>query len=107
MVRGKFFARLYIFDIDQYELEVWDHELEPMEGGQESVSKWARRHLECGCDFRELLGLPKEGDFQVIFSGEIMGWWGGGYSPDEWEEDLEIEKCLFKEMPAEYAKYFY
>ena len=108
MAKGKFFARLYLFDIDQYELEVWDHDLVPMENATRPISEWAREHLECsGYDFRELLGLPKEGDFQVVFSGEIVGWWSHSFEGDEWEEDLEIEKCEFKEMPAEFAKHFY
>lgn len=105
MASGKFFARLYLFDTDQYELEVWDHDLVPMEGGNRPISEWVREHLTCGgYDFRELLDLPAEGDFQIVFSGTISGRWD--YF-DEWDEEVDIEKCEFQIMPATFAESFY
>lgn len=109
MTTGEFFARLYLYSNEPYDfqLEVWDNELEPMDGDKCPVSVWAGEYLHNlnNKDFRELLKLPAEGAFQAVFSGIIRGWWSNGYEYNEWEEEIdEITTCEFAEIPEAFLK---
>jgi hypothetical protein len=76
-----------------------------MDGKHCPAEEWVKEHLT-GCmsadDLRESLGLPKDGDYQAIFSGTIHGetdYWG------EYDEDMDIDADVkFEAIPAGWLK---
>ena len=89
------------------ELEVWEHELEPMTGGRRSGADWCREHLlECNdaSALRELLGVPPTGNFQVLFKGTMDGGMTGGalWDGEEWDEWFDLEECKCEPIPEGY-----
>lgn len=102
MQKANVFGRAWIYDDDPCDIEVWEHELQPMDG-KRSGAEWCREHLqECpGEDLRKLLNVPKEGNFQVIFKGIMTGETSGYYEP-EWDEWFDLEESRYDVIPAEY-----
>lgn len=109
MSKASVMGRAWFFDTgDPTEFEVWEYELEPMGGGKRSGAEWAREHLAT-CytdeDLRELLGVPSEGNYQVVFKGTIEGEMSGYYEP-EWDEWFELEESKYEVIPPEFLKFF-
>jgi len=76
--------------------------------GRLSGSEWTREHLG-GCytekDLRELLEVPAEGAFQVVFKGMMDGCESGcPWDGVEWDEWFDVEESLFAPIPAECAE---
>lgn len=91
--KGKFSARIFFFENNPSEIEVWEEGLLPMEFSKRGNAEWAR---ECLCDYndndlREKLGIPKEGSYQVYFKGEMEAWKIGPYGEEEWDQDFDTE----------------
>ena len=65
-------GRAWFFD-DQVELEVWEYKLEPMVLNRRSGAEWCNEHLSMYSDedLREILKVPADGDYQIIFKGFI------------------------------------
>ena len=105
--RVSILGRAWVYEHDPPELEVWEHEFEPMDNGSRSGAEWAHEHL-CECysaqDIREMFKLPAEGDYQVIFKGTLEGAMSGYYEP-EWDEWFEVEESNFQKIPFEYKKF--
>lgn len=81
MSRTRFKARVWLVDGCIHHKEVWCDGLAPMGTGACEPADWIHEHLSlCDVDeLRELLGVPEEGDYQVVFEGEIVSWmdmWG-------------------------------
>ena len=62
MTQAKIFGRLWIYDTgDPFQIDIWEHTLEPMDYPLRSGAEWAREHL-CESyteeDMRDLFGLP-------------------------------------------------
>ena len=100
------FGRAWIYEDDLPQVEIWEHEFEPMDLKSRSGAEWAREHL---CEsyndqqLRELFNLPAEGDFQVMFKGTLDGATSGYYEP-EWDEWFEVTESSHQPIPAEYKK---
>lgn len=110
MTKANVLIRAWLYDNEPSQIEVWEHEFEPTEGGSRSGSEWAREHL-CSCcdddDLRQLFELPKEGNFQVLVKGTINGCRSGGFEFDEWDEDFEVEEVKFQAVSEEYMKFMF
>lgn len=76
------------------EIEVWHHELEPIESGKRSVAEWALDHLSEVVDFHYRFNLDPEKYWQVLGIGELHGWWDywGEYDEDFTVHDYQVEE---------------
>jgi hypothetical protein len=96
---GFFRARITVENGDTQEVEIWDDELTPFEGGKVSIREWVREHLGNYDNeaLRELLGLPATGNFEAVIEGVISG----SFSEwtQEWDEDLEIRSTRTQSIP--------
>lgn len=104
MSREHFKARLFFIDDTVQDINVWCDGFVPMEHNQRPANEWVYEHLECSiaANLRELLGVPPEGNYQVVFEGVIFGWedWQG-----EYDEDIEIpdpDTISMAPVPASY-----
>ena len=107
MTTSKILGRAWFYDDEPTELELWEHEFEPMTNGRRSGAEWCREHLlECvGDDLREILGVPKEGSFQVLFKGTMSGWKTRSMDGDDWDEEFELEETKIEPIPQEYMNF--
>ena len=98
----KFFARVTVGEDVEY-IEVWCHELDPVDRMKQRPSEeWVHEHLsECDRKFFAQL-IPEEkraGNFQVLFNGELSGqhdYYG------EWDEDIDIGEVLYQHLPDDW-----
>ncbi len=96
---SKILGRAWIYDTgDPFEIELWEHKIEPMTLGKRSGADWAREYF-CECfndtDIRKFFKLPLcEGNFQVVFSGEMTGCMSGGapWDGQEWDEQFDLDE---------------
>lgn len=105
---AKILGRAWFYDVDPTELELWEHEFEPMLTGRSGVD-WCKEHLLEGVtenNLRELLEVPEEGNFQVMFKGTMSSWktssidWG-----EEWDEEFTLEESKVMPIPEEYMHF--
>ena len=104
---SKILGRAWIYDTgDPCQVDVWEHELEPMTGRNRSGADWAKEHFnECFSDdsLRKFFNLPATGSFQVLFSGEMSGGPCGGYEYQEWDEQFDLDEGFkVAEIPEEF-----
>jgi hypothetical protein len=100
MTKTSILGRAWIYDDDPNDIEVWEHELVPMTFKERSGAEWCLEHLQNYTpeDLREVLKVPKTGNFQVIFKGTLEGEMSGYYEP-EWDEWFELEESKFEPIP--------
>jgi hypothetical protein len=98
--RASFQARVYLVDGEVYDLEVWCHELDPMDPMRRPAAEWVKEFLECwdGPTLAGKLGLP-DGNFQVLFDGEIRGWYDYW---SEYDEEVAIRHAAWAPVPEEW-----
>lgn len=99
---GEFEARILFRGEFIDDLQVWVYEFLSLSGNRRSVQEWAREHLtDCYTtdDLREILRVPKEGDFQVIFKARI----DGGYDSytREIDERMYVDESKWEPVPPE------
>lgn len=98
----KFRAR-FLIEEEHQEVEVWDDEFTPFEEGKRSVREWVHSHF-CESytheDLRELLGVSKEGNFEVLVEGTIRGTYCEW--TQEYDEELDILKVEHQKIPGWY-----
>lgn len=98
------FGRAWFYDDEPTELELWEHEFEPMGNGR-SGAEWCREHLtQCldDEDLRDLLGAPDMGNFQVLFKGKMTGWKTQTMDGDDWDQEFDLEESKIEAIPQEY-----
>lgn len=110
MSKANVMGRAWFFDTgDPPQFEIWEYELEPMTSGKRSGAEWCREHLYNAYteeDVRDLLKVPAEGNFQVIFKGCVEGCMSGYYEP-EWDEWFELEDSKCEEIPLDFLELFF
>lgn len=100
-------GRAWFFDDEPDQIEIWEYALEPMDLKTRSGAEWCLQYMrECldSDDLRHTLGVPAEGNFQVIFKGRMEGWFSGCYEGDEWDECFELDESKCEPIPAEFLK---
>lgn len=105
MHSAKILGRAWVYDDENTEIELWEHEFEPMECGRRSGADWCREHLlECvrSDDLRELLGVPSMGNFQVMFKGTMTGWKTRSMDGDDYDQEFDLEESKFEPIPQEF-----
>jgi hypothetical protein len=101
----KILGRAWFYN-DHVDIETFEYKLESMKLGRRTGAEWAREHLyECykESELRELLEVPAEGNYQVIFKGEIDGAMCG-YETQEWDEWFELGESICEPVPDDYVK---
>lgn len=102
----KFKARIIVEDGGTKEIEVWDDEFTPFEGGKRPIRDWVREHL---CEsyteeaLRELLEVAKEGNFEVLVEGTLRGFYTG-WETQEWDEELDLTSIKSQKIPDDWYK---
>lgn len=96
--RADVFARVWVYDDEPTEVEVWEHAFVPMVGNERSGADWAHEHLS-ETDLRLLLNLPATGNFQVMITGAIEGCFG---HDQEWDEWFVVTKSKAEPVPDSY-----
>lgn len=96
-----FMARISVGE-DVEQIEVWCHELDPVDRDKHrSTEEWVHEHLNECCQrdfFAEL--VPEEfrkGNFQVLIKGEINSYFDNYYG--EYDEDVCIEESSHQVLP--------
>lgn len=106
MSQAHVMGRAWLYEDAPNEIEVWEYALEPMTLKGRSGAEWCRCHLlelYDDDDLRELLGVPMEGIFQVIFKGIMKGWWEETWEcGPEYDECFELEESKFEPIPLEF-----
>jgi hypothetical protein len=101
--RFQFRARVELHDDEIVHTEFWDDELTPMQSGHRRTAEWAQEHVQ-GCWFREdyndRFELPPTGNFEVVFSATISGWYDDFNG--EWDEEVEISGYVKQALTEEY-----
>lgn len=96
-----FRARIIIEDGGIGIVEVWDDDFSPFESCKRPVREWVHEHLT-SCyteqDLRELVGVPKEGNYEIVIEGSISGSFVGYYE-QEWDEEIDITSSKHKQIP--------
>lgn len=103
---AEFAALFFLVDDCIQELQVWDHQLEPMDHRKRPIKEWVAEAIyESVGSLRDLIpNIPKEGDFQVLVrKGKISGWWSGWEYP-EWNEEVEFLDVEFAPIPDQYLQ---
>ena len=98
-------GRVWFFDTgDPPVIEVRAYEFEPMNGLEISGADWCHEHLTM-CynerELRQLLNVPSDGNFQVIFKGQLAGRMEG-YNEPEWEEWFNLKESKYEVIPDDY-----
>jgi hypothetical protein len=99
-------GRAWLYEYDQPDVEIWCHELVPMDSNcKRPAYDWALCHFQelDNESLRDLFDLPKKGSFQVLFRGHMEGEMSGYFEP-EWDEWFEITELRTEEMSEEYLK---
>jgi len=108
MLSCDIFGRAWVYDDEPDEIEVWEHALEPMVLGRRSGAEWAKEYLveSCSNKLREMLGIPPEGNFQVVFKGKMWGYCSPSHDcGDEWEDDFLLDDVHYEQIPDDFMKY--
>lgn len=97
--QAEFNFRIWIHpeDGDSSDIEIWCHELEPMDRCKRPASEWVREYME-NEDLHAAFELDRTKHFQVLGKGKIRGWfdyWG------EYDEEMDIIEFETAEVPAE------
>lgn len=97
-------CRVWIFDHEPIQIEVWEHQLAPTVVGHRSGAEWCLEHLN-SCytekDLREMLGVPEEGNFQVLFKAKLEGMMSG-HEEMEWDESLDPTEIQIEPIHDDY-----
>jgi hypothetical protein len=101
MTTANFRARITIEDDNGSQIEAWDDELSPfVTDGRLAIREWAVMHFQ-NCysekDLRDVLGVPAEGNFEVLLTATIRSTY------DEWsqehDEELDIKEIKHQQIP--------
>jgi hypothetical protein len=105
MSAKKILGRVWFYG-ENYTIETFEYAIEPTGMCRRSGADWTREHLyECykEKELRGLLEVPLEGDYQVLFKGEMDGC-RSGYEYQESDEWFELEESKFEAIPKEYLE---
>ena len=103
---AKFSGRCFVIDDELHMLDVFASELRPMQWDRRGVDEWAEGFItDSGADWlRDALDLG-EGNWQVLFVGEIWGSWSNGLDGHQYEEDCSLEVVEVAAVPDEFAEW--
>ncbi len=108
MTSASVLGRAWVYDTgDPADIELWEHEFEPMDPPLRSGAEWARNHLlECYNDerLRELFELPEAGSFQVLFKGTVSGFKCSTVEGDEYDEEFCVDEVKYFPIPEVFMK---
>lgn len=97
---GHFYARILLSSTDGIEdLEVWDNELTPLNGG--STRDWAKDHLYMigGDELYKRFELS-QCNCEILIEGKISGHYD--YASGEWDEEIDIINDQHQILPNDY-----
>lgn len=86
-------GRIYLMG-ETIQIEVWEQDFEPMDLQKRSGAE----------GLRNLLSIPAEGDFQILFTGTMSSARVYIDYCEEWSEEFNVASSHFKPVPAEYVK---
>lgn len=102
--KAKFQARVFLLGEEAVDLEIWVHELDPMDDEHLPGDEWVEEFLSWhDADwYREQCRVEiPAGDVQLLIQGRLKGWfdyWG------EYDEEIEFDEVEFAEVPEDYLK---
>lgn len=98
---SKFFAKIWLSPNDVEEIDVWVHELDPVDPAYRPARDWVLDYLKSFwsiTDFLDLIGNPAgSGVYQILATGTITGW--RDYF-GEYDETLEFDQVEWLDIKA-------
>lgn len=93
-----FYRAILLSPESPVEIEVWCHELTPLETGRRGGDEWALEHL-LGLDFYDELDLDRSKAWQVLGEGTLSA----SFDPvsQEWDEWCELDLDAKEEISEE------
>jgi len=105
MTTAAFEAHLLFRDGEIEERGVWIYELTPVDQLWRPLAEWVEEHLDNCWDYAlyaEAFGLEEEGNYEVIFKGEISSWVAATYYGDEWDEEITVTEFEKQKLPDDW-----
>lgn len=103
----KFSARIWFSAEYVEQIEVWVDLLDPMSFDKRPGAEWVSEYLNeslSANDFLEIIGKPTEDKscYQLLLHAELNGYRSFNGESYEYDEDMEVEKVEFVEVPEDY-----
>lgn len=102
---AEFQARIWLDAESVRQIEVWVHELEPVDHRKRPLSEWVHEHLsDYDRDFFAEEFKLGEGSFQVLCRGTVSGWWSEDtpISASEWDEEANFTEFQTAQLPDDW-----